>query len=703
MQANSPKPALNKLEQSPAAQKTPSNVGGAKVGGKISPNVNLAVVGRVVDNSGKKPALPSMGAAPKVGSGQKKKAVPARPDFVSVGNKISTPKTPAYVDPDKRKLREKELEMKEKEDRRREREELREKRRLGLKAFVQAQRGARNSHEESSTGAATPQDEHASSLGSDGGLQQAADEIVPSVFKFIITPPQPQSRPCSAKKPAAPSSRPSSAKKETGPKTPTPRTSSEQREKSREQMKLAMQAARKDSAAKLALNGSGKLDIGIEIYTPRDAPSTLSPRRKGQLSPSPRSPKSNLAVSSPQSSKIHSQKAAYSSPLRSRAPYSDREIEVAMLAEAEAQQYVNESKKKPTIYDLDIEDDDDDASHESENDLDGIAELCDQFDFEDRVGREAEPHSVLEKFNSTLQKIYSASTVTTSTVADDILDIDHPPMDDAVTEADEAFISTSSASQDYHALMQQMKMVLNQTSRILPTGPISGNVEATLGVGVGADELFDDTFGEDEEAYILRGTPSKLSCDTAPDSGVNDSGASSKQSSIDHGQRSSKGIPLSPIPQSTLISIAPAVESVFSATLPLDDDEEAPPKYEIAVSEVAQLDDIEREDSLDTDDEGEFPYDVDDLGMGPILTPGKTAGTHTAYLRDFLTELFGEEKLAVALDLLQGSLSNSPTKGAEEEEDLLLGKLEGVLGTEGLVHLDDMIFLVTNDSNVSVQ
>jgi hypothetical protein len=93
--------------------------------------------------------------------------------------------------------------------------------------------------------------------------------------------------------------------------------------------------------------------------------------------------------------------------------------------------------------------------------------------------------------------------------------------------------------------------------------------------------------------------------------------------------------------------------------------------------------------------ECEFPYDVEELGI-VSGTPSKSdQQEHAAYLFDFLSELFGEEKLTISLDLLRNSLANSPNKGAEEEE-ALLAQLETVLGTEGLSHLDDLFFLLTS-------
>ena len=594
--------------------------------------------------------------------------------------------------------REKELDAKEKEERRREREALREKRRLALKEFVQAQRDAKHSQDDF--------DEFLSPLPASAESQSDKAEVefaVPSVFKFIITPPQPQpsSRPSSAKKQPVPvvtscaaGSRPSSAARKV-PVPISPRSlkqqsqpksgGREEREKSREALRLAMLNARKN-------NSVTRCDVAIEIFAPSHAMKMASSPRSVLSSPyaSPR------GASAPG---VARKKTGFGPASPGKSPkYSQRELDIATAAKIDAQEYKFQSK--PSIHDLDLEDDD----HDDDDDETGatdLAELCDNFDFHtDNAHQQLGPESALERFSSTLRKIYVDTTSSVTALSDQaaVGAASASAGEDAKSDG-KSFADTASASADYHELMRHMQEVLHQPSKLLPSGGASGIIEVMLGVGVDNDEDDgeDDTFGEDEEAYILNGTPDKnRRTDVESDSETNQDLSPILKGTIDSS--------LSRLPEND------ALDSVFRDTLPDPDD--PPPSYESVIGSAARgaeadTMDEDGDDEADVDvavlgddddREGDFPYDVNDLL--PILpgTPGKNGNEseHAAYLFDFLTELFGAEKLELALQLLR-TLSSSPGKtlvGDDEDNDEeLCSKLESILGNDGLVHVDDLLFL----------
>jgi len=572
--------------------------------------------------------------------------------------------------------REQELEAKEREERRREREELREKHRLGLKAFVQAKRDAKGQ-----------EDDLPDTPPADLDLAFVSDDVVvPSVFKFVVAQ-APPSRPGSAKKASVATPRPLSANKKSPPSnvkvvgsTPTPTSSvklappqrsvsKEEREKSRESLKIAMQAARKNG---LAAKGGG--DIGIEIYTPSRDPPPLQQLQQPARSPPRSPPRTASSSTSPSSPRTAGRRAARPVDL-----YSTREIEIANQAELDARVYKLEADKRElSIHDLDIEDTDDDDS--VEHDLSGIAELCDQFDFDAQnltsSAKGKKSPSVLAQFNTTLKHIFSSSNG--ATLLNDTNSKNAAPS----PPLEEAESPIGSASVDYHAMIRIMEQVMRNTSKVLPSSAAAAGdsatseIETVLGIGSSDPDLViyddedDDTFGEDEEAYILLGTPDK--------------------------ERPTKKSDISPILRGTTTSM---ISDELRATMPNDndDDDDAPPTYEEAarLGEAlgAEMDEVEEEEG-----EGEFPYDVKDLGVGLTTITKLPDPEHAAYLTEFLTEMFGQEKLGEALSLLRNSLSTSPAKKVgshdADEEDMLLSNLEQILGTQGLGHIDDLFFLV---------
>ena len=588
--------------------------------------------------------------------------------------------------------REQQLEAKEREERRREREELREKHRLGLKAFVQAKRDAK-----------TQDDDLPDAPPADLDLAFVSDDVfVPSVFKFVVAQAPPSSRPGSAKKASVATPRPLSANKRSPPSnvkggvgsTPTPTSSvklanpqrsisKEEREKSRELLKIAMQAARKNG---LAAKGG---EVGIEIYTP-----SRDPPLQQQQQPSRSLPRTASSSASPASPRTAGRRAARPVDL-----YSTREIDIANQAELDARVYKLEADKRElSIHDLDIEDTDDDDDDSVEHDLSGIADLCDQFDFDAQnlssTTKGKKNPSVLAQFNTTLKHIFASSN--DAALLNDTNNTNSKSVEPS-PPLEEAESPIGSASVDYHAMIRIMEQVMRNTSKVLPSSAAAAadsatsEIETALGIGssdpadanfLNYDDEDDDTFGEDEEAYILLGTPDK--------------------------ERSTEKSDISPILRGTVTSML--LEDEMRSTLPIDndnddDDDDAPPTYEEAARlgprEGSGNQQPEFEEAEEEEGEGEFPYDVKDLGVGLSTITALPDPEHAAYLTEFLTEMFGQEKLEQALSLLRNSLSTSPAKKVgshdADEEDMLLSNLEQILGTQGLGHIDDLFFLVQSE------
>jgi hypothetical protein len=111
------------------------------------------------------------------------------------------------------------------------------------------------------------------------------------------------------------------------------------------------------------------------------------------------------------------------------------------------------------------------------------------------------------------------------------------------------------------------------------------------------------------------------------------------------------------------------LEDEMRSTLPIDndnddDDDDAPPTYEEAARlgprEGSGNQQPEFEEAEEEEGEGEFPYDVKDLGVGLSTITALPDPEHAAYLTEFLTEMFGQEKLEQALSLRRPPCPSSP-------------------------------------------